>query len=322
MTRIIEPEGTRMKQFQKLLVVFDSKERDRPTLDLALQLARDAGGSVTLVHVLPPLPQDLPEDLEGLKELKETLGRAAEAELRSVVGELPETRVPVATRVLSGHLAMELTREVLRNGHDLVMKSAGRANRISGQLMASADMRLLRNCPCPVWLVKTGETRRLKKVLATVDPGNSREPDRSMNKSILELGLSLAGMEGAEFHVLHAWSVWGRNILRHRMRSAAFNEYVGQMRSRAARGMTDLLRGYDDLIPLLCRHLVEGDPEEVVPEFARAHDVDVIVMGTVGRTGIPGFVIGNTAETILGEVDCSVLAVKPVGFATPVELDG
>jgi len=41
-------------------------------------------------------------------------------------------------------------------------------------------------------------------------------------------------------------------------------------------------------------------------------------MGTVSRTGIPGLLIGNTAEVILNNLECSVLAVKPADFATPV----
>jgi len=43
-------------------------------------------------------------------------------------------------------------------------------------------------------------------------------------------------------------------------------------------------------------------------------------MGTVGRIGIRGLFIGNTAEAILNQVECSVLAVKPPGFQTPVGL--
>jgi len=42
-------------------------------------------------------------------------------------------------------------------------------------------------------------------------------------------------------------------------------------------------------------------------------------MGTVCRTGIPGYFIGNTAESILSEVSCSVLTLKPEGFISPVE---
>jgi nucleotide-binding universal stress UspA family protein len=49
--------------------------------------------------------------------------------------------------------------------------------------------------------------------------------------------------------------------------------------------------------------------------------VDVIVMGTVCRTGVAGFFIGNTAEKILNQVECSVLTVKPEGFESPITLD-
>jgi nucleotide-binding universal stress UspA family protein len=41
----------------------------------------------------------------------------------------------------------------------------------------------------------------------------------------------------------------------------------------------------------------------------------------VARTGVRGFFIGNTAETILEQIDCSVLAIKPPGFVTPVALE-
>ena len=47
---------------------------------------------------------------------------------------------------------------------------------------------------------------------------------------------------------------------------------------------------------------------------------DLLVMGTISRTGIAGLVLGSTAERMLGLVDCSILAVKPRGFETTVEV--
>ena len=58
-----------------------------------------------------------------------------------------------------------------------------------------------------------------------------------------------------------------------------------------------------------------------IPNLVKRIDADIIVMGTVARTGIPGFFMGNTAETILNQINCSVLAIKPRGFKTPVELE-
>lgn len=55
--------------------------------------------------------------------------------------------------------------------------------------------------------------------------------------------------------------------------------------------------------------------------LARRLRVDCIVVGTVARTGIAGFIMGNNAETILERIDCSLLAIKPPGFVTPVTLE-
>ena len=68
-------------------------------------------------------------------------------------------------------------------------------------------------------------------------------------------------------------------------------------------------------------HLPQGDPGIMVPRIAAEQKIDLIVMGTVVRTSIPGFLIGNTAELILRQVDCAVLTIKPEGFVSPVTLE-
>ena len=58
--------------------------------------------------------------------------------------------------------------------------------------------------------------------------------------------------------------------------------------------------------------------ESDVPRLASELTAELVVMGTVGRTGIPGYIIGNTAESVLGELDCLILAVKPAEFVSPI----
>ena len=69
------------------------------------------------------------------------------------------------------------------------------------------------------------------------------------------------------------------------------------------------------------RHLLKGAARKEMPALAKHLQVDCILMGTVARTGVRGFIMGNTAETILEQIACSVLAVKPPGFVTPVTLE-
>jgi len=64
--------------------------------------------------------------------------------------------------------------------------------------------------------------------------------------------------------------------------------------------------------------MIKGVPEKVIPAFAEKKKVDLIVMGTLARAGVEGLLIGNTAEKILSRIDCSVLALKPEGFVSPI----
>ncbi len=74
---------------------------------------------------------------------------------------------------------------------------------------------------------------------------------------------------------------------------------------------------------LECRiHVEEGRTAHVVTEAAKRLEADLIVMGTVTRTGIPGLINENAAEDLLADLHCSVLAVKPPDFRTPVTLEG
>jgi len=66
--------------------------------------------------------------------------------------------------------------------------------------------------------------------------------------------------------------------------------------------------------------LLKGKPETEIPKFTDEINASLVVMGTVGRTGIPGLFMGNTTEEILNQLNCSVLAIKPKGFKSPVKL--
>ena len=66
-------------------------------------------------------------------------------------------------------------------------------------------------------------------------------------------------------------------------------------------------------------HITDDSPDHAVIEAIEKYDVDIVVMGTIEESGIRGLLIGNTAERILPQLSCSVLAVKPEGFESGVE---
>ena len=55
-----------------------------------------------------------------------------------------------------------------------------------------------------------------------------------------------------------------------------------------------------------------------IVDFIKRDDFDLIVMGTLARTGISGILIGNAPEKIINGIKCSPLAIKPNGFVSPI----
>jgi universal stress protein E len=210
---------------------------------------------------------------------------------------------------------------VLRKKHDLVMLAAEGSGGAKAPLFGSTSMHLMRKCPCPVWVIKPTRRRHYKRVLAAVDVDAPTPESSSLNNKILGIALSLARLEGSELHVFHAWSWLGGSLVRGRIGSAETNQWQREIRSSRKGLLDSLLQEFDMEGVAVSSHLAKGEARWLIPRFAKKKGIDVIVMGTVCRTGIAGLLIGNTAERILQDVNCSVLALKPDGFATPITLE-
>ncbi|MCD1293838.1 universal stress protein [Methanocella sp. CWC-04] len=57
-------------------------------------------------------------------------------------------------------------------------------------------------------------------------------------------------------------------------------------------------------------HVVEGSPAIEITKFAGEHNIDLIVVGTLGKSGIDRILLGSVAESIVRMADCPVLVVK------------
>ncbi len=197
-------------------------------------------------------------------------------------------------------------------------------------------MHLLRKCPCPVWLIKPEAPNSFRCILAAVDVDTANssqemESRNALNRQILEMASSLAFTDFAELHIVHVWDAIGENTMRGALANVSESKimtYVEQERHHHATNLNTLIRevattvGQDAQEYLKPQaHLVKGWARKEIPALAKRIETDLVVMGTVARTGVPGFIMGNTAETILNHIGCSVLTIKPPAFVTPVTLE-
>jgi len=152
-------------------------------------------------------------------------------------------------------------------------------------------------------------------------PPESEEND--LNDKIMGLAASLARLEKSELHIVHAWERPNENFLTGGLDyyPGDINTLVSETENMHIRWLDNLLERYDLRHLQHHEHVLQGWADDVIPEFAEQHQIDLIVMGTVCRTGISGLFIGNMAEKILHRINSSVLAVKPGDFVTSIQVD-
>lgn len=326
-----------MRRFKNILCVIEHGEASKPALDRAVSLANNNQASLTVIDVIPRLPSGIGMSYGSpiYDELQAAMMREHEVQMESLI-EPYRGRLKIQQhKVLLGISFLEIIREVLRNQHDLVIKCPESPSWLD-RFFSGDDMHLLRKCPCPVWFVKSQVPKTYQRILAAIDVDDGYVPSEletrhQLNVQILELAASLAISETAELHIVHVWESvnemasdlpFSLDMTRERLVDNIEQErlHQGRLLDEFIRNHKSISNGARDALDYLqpITYLLKGAAGKEIPALVQRLDANCIVMGTVARTGISGFIMGNTAETILEQIDCSVLAIKPQGFVTPV----
>lgn len=309
-----------MKKFKSILYVTEKNGDQNSAMERAVSFAENSQADLTVIDVIPAMMGEYQEDImidsrQFLKSLTDPYKK----------------RLEIKTILETGTFFIEVIREVLRNGHDLVIKPAENPDFLK-RLFGSTDIHLLRKCPCPVWIMKLPEKTNYSCIMAAVGfhPLEDSDVEDALNQEILDLASAMALSDSASLNVVHAWEPFAAQYIRSRGDKAqeAMAVYVEKERSLQQNGLKRLMEKlskrigdnvYQKLSPIL--HLPQGDAQKMIATLATGLQADLVVMGTVVRTGVSGFIIGNTAEAILDQLECSVLVSKPPGFVTPVKLE-
>jgi nucleotide-binding universal stress UspA family protein len=181
----------------------------------------------------------------------------------------------------------------------------------------------------------TGNRGPGRAVVAAVDLGIGLTPtseeaqgQTELNRRILDTAARLAERLDRELHVIHVWEATGEHLVRRWSGGeAAVIRYVSETETQHEKALARLVDSTQQRwltdppcsgdAPAIHWHQLRGNPRTVIPEQASVLQAEVLVMGTIARTGVPGLIIGNTAEDILNRAPCSLVTVKPPGFVSP-----
>lgn len=308
--------------FRKILIATDFSDAARIALTHGVGLCPASGGRVTVAHVLTHLRRaiaDLPyssrwELMFGDIDVFERALRAdSQAKLDELVNSLENRRPPIATETLLGKPAVALIHAVQSEGHDLLVVGSHGRSPVQQFLMGSTARQLVRECPAAVWIAKGTHRWPPTRLLVAVDFSD-------ISHRAFDHAVSVAQSLQARLDVLHVIDLSEvLSDVRRSERESLRDTAVGHDIQEQARSQLTQWVTAAGLTPEQATvHVEWGTAREVVVEASRSWNSDLVVMGTCGRTGLQGFLMGNTAEQVLQRTECSVLVIKPAGFISRI----
>ena len=306
-----------ISKLRKILFFADGARGELAALRRCYGLAGHHGAELVVMGVVDAVSTNDPRIQNSINRIQKSMVRERGLELDRLIAEIRPgegRKVTVSKVVAAGKDYVEVIRKVRDGGFDLLVKSVHPHNRVSAVIFGNTDIRLMHYCPCPVMILKPLRRRHWKSVLVAIDPDAGSKEEVALNSTLLEMAASIADVEQADLHLLH--------VLEHPLRDSRhvkkddYKLLEASLQEDAERKLGKLLEEYGHL-PVK-EHMEKGRPHTGIARFVQKQAIDLLVMGSVARSGIPGLVVGNTAEKILDNVDCSVLVMKPRGWKTPI----
>ncbi|MGI1679377.1 MAG: universal stress protein [Cellvibrionaceae bacterium] len=186
---------------------------------------------------------------------------------------------------------------------DLVIKTG---NRSESLFHTPVDWQLIRQIDCPILIASAKQWKKNPKILATIDIENTSTKQKTINAKVLSAAKLVSDITQSQLHVIY-------NIAITKALTELDIVEPSEILSKKGKEANDLLDKYliKNKIENATTHVVAGDVAVTVPRVAKKLKADIVVMGSVGRTGMKGMLLGNTAERVLHNLRTDVLIIKP-----------
>jgi universal stress protein E len=305
-----------METIKRIIAVIDPTKDDQNALARSIDLAKKSGASITAFMTVYDFSYEMTTMLSGdeREAMRQAVLKDRELWLKDLVS--PYQNINIDTQVIWHNRPYEaIINTVINDKYDLVIKGTHQHGALKAVIFTPTDWHLVRKCPTPVLFVKDMQWPAQGNILAAVNAVSENEQHLSLNKRIIKDAQFLCELANAKLNLVNAYPATPVNIAIEipEFNPGLYNESVKKHHIES----TNELANEFNLTSDQC-FIEEGLPEDVIPDVANRLNSELVVIGTVGRTGLSAALVGNTAEHVIDSLDCDVLALKPDGYVSPL----
>jgi universal stress protein E len=297
-----------------------------PAVAKATQIACATGAQIQLFHCVDASLSlnELANYKNGIEEFEAGQRKYWEEGLERLADHVRRHDVQVSCSAQVDYPIHEaIVRQAKRVHADLVVTDGYEGNSFAPSLLQPVDWDLVRLSAAPVLIVRRPQLYHRPIVLAAVDPKHRHSKPAALDGKILNFAGALSNALHGSLCAMHAYPVTAAYAEASAAASASVAAQLQAVDAAEAGSALDELLG-ESPVPAERRHIVAGSPAEAIVRTAGELGSALVVMGSVARSGVGRFLIGNTAEKILHRLPCDLLLIKPDNFecAVPDERRG
>ena len=303
-------------KIQHILVIMDPTIDEQPALFRAIEVAKRFDASIELflvVHHSALTPRWFNQAHPKEQIINHYL-KTKQRWLDTYLSQVTQENISVSSEVRwYKPLYAEILKKITECHADMVIKSTHQHPALERLFFTPNDWQLLKSCPVPLLLAKCSDTAVYKNIMAAVDLKKIEDEHTNLDKAILDSTAMISEYFNAFAHVTHAydpighelWPTMDSGIFGLDMSIYNYQLYQDQQHEYHKNEFAHLVEhyGFEDENT----HLVHGIASTQLIDLVNDSDIDLLIMGVRLHSGF----VGTTAEKILDEVNCDILAIKP-----------
>lgn len=289
-----------------VLVGTDFSETAAAALEWAVELARQQGARLELVHAVtvpPSMPGYVPTT--GL-DFTEDVRRAAEGKLQELASSLRQGGMEVGSQVDLGTPSQVIVDRAAEIAASAIVLGTRGLTGLRHLLLGSTTERVIHAAPCPVLAIHPedrGRHRALRTILVPTDFSEDAELAIATAHRLLapleqDARLVLVNV----FNLPIEYTTYGLLPM-----SLNYLEDAGLEAERRLYELSQRLEREGLTVETVAR---EGDPAHVIDEEAKQRGADLIAMGTHGHSRLRHLLLGSTAERVIQHAPCPVMTIR------------
>lgn len=288
---------------------------DDPAFTRSIALAEKAKAQITVLSVLSE------SDVPGFDTLNEPTVTTIEKDFVEQALVFTRQQIPLKfqnktdVKVRIGLPFFEIIKESIEGRFDLIVKS----RELQQQTLSSLDLHLMRKSQVPVYIDYKSHEMAVKNITCAIDLRLEQSSDgQALNDKIMLVADRLATLLDLEISIISCWEISGEAYLHQTPLMDTDNLDLANLSSLEAAKNRELMKAFITRCGTYKHHLIKGDAGLIIPQFVQVNRPQVLIMGGLTHTDVPGYLIGNTAENIALNTYSGLVIVKPDNFISPV----